>query len=78
MDDQAHGQELGQRFLEMCETDGATGVALLNAIGNALVGFFMVTKFENHRQRMQEVDQWCASLRKEVDKAYRLERAKRH
>lgn len=70
-DDQKHGKELGYRFLELCEAEGATGVALLNAIGNALVGYFMVTKFENHQQRMQEVDQWCAALRREVDTASR-------
>jgi hypothetical protein len=30
----------------------------------------MVTKFDNHRDRMKEVDQWCAALRKEVDGAH--------
>ena len=70
MSEQDHGKELGLRFLQMCEDDGATGTALLNAIGNALVGFFMVTKFPNHKARMQEVDQWCATLRQEIDTAH--------
>ena len=70
LNDADHGKELGLRFLKMCEDDGATGTALLNAIGNALVGFFMVTKFDNHRDRMKEVDQWCAALRQEVDTAH--------
>lgn len=68
MDDIEHGKELSRRFLEMCEEDEATGVALLNAMGNALVGYFMVTKFQNHKQRLQEVDHWCASLREEVSR----------
>jgi hypothetical protein len=72
--DQRHGQELALRFLAMCQEDRATGTALLNAIGNALVGFFMETPFENHPQRMHEVDLWCATLRREVDKAYRDQR----
>ena len=74
MDDQEHGKELGRRFLEMCERDGATGTALLNAMGNALVGFFMVTKFESHRDRMAELKKWSKTLRDEVETAYRLTR----
>lgn len=68
--DADHGKDLGLRFLKMCEDDGASGVALLNAIGNALVGFFNMTKFPSHKARMEEVDQWCAELRKEVDAAH--------
>ena len=68
--DEEHGKELGFRFLQMCEDEKASGTSLLNAIGNALVGFFMVTKFDNHRDRMKEVEQWCAFLRQEIDKAH--------
>jgi len=63
---QEHGGTLSLRFLKMCEEDGATGTAILNAIGNAAVGFFMVTKFESHEDRMKEVDHWCEALRKEI------------
>lgn len=67
--DQDHGATLALRMLKLCQDDGATGVALLNAIGNALVGFFMTADFENHAERMKEVDQWCKTLRGEIDAA---------
>lgn len=68
--DQEHGEKLGLRFLRMCRDDGATGTALLNAMGNALVGFFMTAAFDNHQERMAEVDKWCAELKKEISEAY--------
>jgi hypothetical protein len=74
MSDQDHGEKLAIRFLKMCEDDGATGVALLNAIGNALVGFFMVTKFDNHFDRMKELDAWYATLKTEVTLAVKRKR----
>ncbi len=72
MDDQEKGKDLAFRFLEMCQNEGATGTALLNAIGNALVGYFMTTDFRNRRERMQEVEHWCAHLRKEITTAENL------
>jgi hypothetical protein len=59
-------------FLKMCEKDGATGTALLNAMGNVLVGFFMVTAFDSPADRMTELQKWSDELRRKVNEAHRL------
>lgn len=63
------GERLAREFLEKCAAEKITGVGLLNALGNSFVAYFCETKFNNHRDRMDELDRFCAYLRSEVDQA---------
>lgn len=69
MDDQSSGVDLTRSFLHICQRDGVTGVAIMNAIGNAAVGYFMTETFESRTDRMTEVKSWCSTLCREVESA---------
>lgn len=71
MDDIEKGKELADRFLRMCEFEEVTGTAILNAVGNIMVGFMHAARFESHSDRMTECKAWCKSLQREVDAARR-------
>lgn len=63
------GQELAFRFLAACQSENVSGVGIINAAGNVLTGFFM-THYRDHAARMVEVEQFCKTLREEIENAH--------